>query len=88
MSLGTTYSSTIPVGGAASYKLWPVFTHSNGYWKCRDTFRGIFFWLEEGLKRWGYLGDLSMEEFIIGEENFDEGGAGFLSIFFLRTTKK
>ena len=30
MSLGTTYSPAVPVGGAASYKLWLVFTYSNG----------------------------------------------------------
>ena len=32
-----------------------------------------------GVEGRGY-GDLSMEEFIIGEENFHEGGAGFSSI--------
>ena len=25
--------------------------------------------------------DLSMEEFVLGEENFHEGGAGFLALF-------
>ena len=33
-----------PCGTATSYKLWPVLTYSNGYWKCTDIFRGIF-WL-------------------------------------------
>ena len=28
----------------------------------------------------GYEEDLSMEEFVMGEENFSEGGAGFSSI--------
>ena len=45
--------------------------------KCIDTFRGIFL-----VGVGGYAGELSMEEFFIGEENFHEGGAGFLSIFF------
>ena len=34
MSLGMTYSPTVPGGGAASCKLRPVFTYNNGYWKC------------------------------------------------------
>ena len=47
--------------------------------KRTDVFRGTF-------SRWGGLGegltwlDLSMEEFIIREENFHEGSAGFSSI--------
>ena len=49
--------------------------------KCTDVFRGTF-------SRWGGGGsgggvtweDLSMEEFIMREENFHEGGAGFSSI--------
>ena len=39
MSFGTTYSPAVHVGGAASYKLWPVFTYSNGTGKCTDVFR-------------------------------------------------
>ena len=48
--------------------------------KCTDVFRGTF-------SRWGGVGreevtweDLSMEEFIMREENFHEGAAGFSSI--------
>ena len=77
MSLGTTCSSTVPVGGAASYKLWPVFTHSNDYWEVYRRFQGIFLGWGEGV----IPGDLSMEELVMGEENFHEGGAGFCSIF-------
>ena len=33
ISLGTTYSLTVPMGGAASYKLWPLFTYTNCYWE-------------------------------------------------------
>ena len=36
---------------------------------------------EEGLRGWDYVGEISMEEFLMGEENFHEGGTGFLSIF-------
>ena len=28
----------VPVGRAASYKLWPVFTYSNGYWEVYRRF--------------------------------------------------
>ena len=37
------------------------------------------FWLGEGL-RGGVMWELSMEESLIGEENFHEGGAGFSSV--------
>ena len=38
MSLGMTYSPTIPGGGAASYKLWPVFTyHEKRNHQCNST---------------------------------------------------
>ena len=40
MSLGTTYSPTVPVGGATSYKLWPVPTYSNGDWEVYNRFQG------------------------------------------------
>ena len=39
--------------------------------KCTDVFRG-------GGVTWK---DISMEELLMGEENFNEGGAGFSSIF-------
>ena len=49
--------------------------------KCIGVFRGTFSrwggkWSEEGLT-WE---DLSIEDFIMWEENFHEGGAGFSSI--------
>ena len=47
--------------------------------KCTDVFRGIFGWRrdwEEG----DILGELSMEEFVIEEENFHEQSAGFSNI--------
>ena len=45
MSLETTYSPAVLVGGDASYKLWPVFTYSNGYWEVYRG-QGDFFGLE------------------------------------------
>ena len=47
--------------------------------KCTDVFRGIF-WLGEGLRRGGYVGELSIEEFVVGGEYFHEGSAGYSSI--------
>ena len=74
------YSPTVPGGGAASYKLRPVFTYSNGYWEVYRRFQGIFL-------VWGWcwgegdmLEDLSSEKYIMGEEKFNEKGAGFSSI--------
>ena len=50
--------------------------------KCTDAVRG-FFWFEgEGLTGGAYEGELTMEEFLMGEEKFPEEGAGFFSIFF------
>ena len=53
MSLGTTYSPTVPVGGATSYKLLPMLTYSNGYWEVYIRFQGDFR-LGEGLRRGVY----------------------------------
>ena len=47
--------------------------------KCTDVFRGIFGW-GEGFTRGDMLEELSIEEFLMGEENFHEGSAGFSSI--------
>ena len=51
MSLGMTYSPTLPGGGAASYKLRPVFTYNNGYWEVHSVFRGFFFGFGGGVER-------------------------------------
>ena len=50
--------------------------------KCTDVFRGIV-WFGGGFM-WE---DLSMEEFVMGEENFNKRGAGFSSII-KKTMKK
>ena len=65
------------MGVAASYKPWPVFTYSNGYWEVYRRFQGDFF-------GWGggYVGgELSMEEFFMGKENFHEGAQDSLAFF-------
>ena len=48
--------------------------------KCTYTFRGIF--LVGGLRGGGYMGEISMEECVMGEDNFHEGIAGFVYPFF------
>ena len=47
--------------------------------KCTGVFRRIF-WLGGGVEKRGYSGGASIEEFVMGEENFHEGSAGFTSI--------
>ena len=57
MSLGMTYSLTVPGGGAASYKFRQVFTYNNGYWEVYSHFQGIFFLvLRVVLRGGGYVG--------------------------------
>ena len=85
MSLGTTYSPAVPVGGAVSYKLWPVFTYSNGYWKVYRRFQGDFFGLEGRVG--GTWEDISLQELLMGKENFNEGGAVFSSIIWKNNEK-
>ena len=46
-------------------------------WKCTDVFRGIFFCLGSGLREGAMLEDFSLEECVMGEEKFNEKGAGF-----------
>ena len=48
--------------------------------KCTDVFRKIFLWWGRGLGYGFTWEDLSMDKFIMGEENFHEGGAEFSSI--------
>ena len=93
MSLGTTYSPAVPVGGAASYKLWPEFTYSNGYWEVYRRFSLGYFWF--GRESWGggYVGgSFHGGTSHGGEETFNEGGVGFSSmvrsLFFVPTNIK
>ena len=56
MYLGVTYSPTVPGGGAASYKLQPVFTYNNGYWEVYRRFQGDFFGFGGGAEGRGLCG--------------------------------
>ena len=87
MSLRLTYSPTVPGGGAASYKLWPVFTYNNGYLEVYKPFQEDF---SVGGRGWGEGAtweDLPMNQFVIREEGFHEGGAGFSSIILKKEWK-
>ena len=57
-----------------------MLTYSNGYWEVYRRFQEDFFGLGEGLRRGGYAGGTFHREFVMGEENFHEGRAGFTSI--------
>ena len=81
MSLGTTYSPTVPVGGATSYKLWPVFTYSNGYWEVYRRFQGDFL-VGGGVEGTGLCGVSFPWRNLSKGKKFYEGGAGLFSIFF------
>ena len=66
MSLGMTYSPTVPGGGAASYKIRPVFTYNNGYWEVYRRFQGDFLVLGVGLRGGGYVGGSFLGEICHG----------------------
>ena len=57
-----------------------MLTYSNGYWEVYRRFQEDFFGLGEGLRRGGYARGTFLREFVMGEENFHEGRAGFTSI--------
>ena len=58
--------------------------------KYTGVFRRIFFGLGEGLRRGGYAGGTFLREFVMGEENFHEGSAGYrlLALFKKKIIKK
>ena len=57
-----------------------MFAYSNGYWEVNRRFQGYFFLFGGGDLRGVTWEDLSLEELLMGEENFNEGGARFSSI--------
>ena len=83
-----THSLTVPGGGAASYKLCPVFTYSNGYWEVYRRFQGDFFGLGWGWGEGAMWEDLLLEEYVMGEEKFNEKGGGFSSITIKKKNEK
>ena len=58
-----------------------MFTYSNGYWEVYGRLQGDLFGLG-GRVEVGRVTreDLSMEKLLMGEETFNEGGAGFFCI--------
>ena len=81
MSLGTTYSPAGTVGGAASYKLWPVFAYSNGYWEVYRRFQGDFFWFG-GRVEGGLRGRIfQWRNVLLGKRLSMEGLQDFLALF-------
>ena len=55
-----------------------MLTYSNDYLEVYRRFQGDFFF-GGGVKRGGYVRGTFLDEFIMGEENFHEGSAGFSS---------
>ena len=82
-----TYSPAVSVGGAASYKLWPVFTYGNGYLEVYRRFQGDFFglggeWKEESRGR-----IFQWRKVLLGKRLSMEGAQEFLSLFKKKTIK-
>ena len=69
MYLGVTYSPAVPGGGAASYKLQPVFTYNNGYWEVYRRFQGDFFGFGGRVEGGGYVGGSFLGEICHGGKN-------------------
>ena len=66
--------------GAKSYKLWPVLTYSNGYWEVYRRFQGIFLVWGVGLRERAMWEDLSLEEYVMREENSMKRAQDFLAL--------
>ena len=73
---GDDLSPTVPGGGAARHKLWPMFTYSNGYWEVYRRYQGDFFGLGVEFRGGGYMGGSFLGGVFHGEEKFNEKGAG------------
>ena len=80
MSLGTTYFPTVPVGGAASYKLRPVFAYSNGYWEVYRRFQGDFLVRGGTEKRGICWGNFLSRNFSWGKKISMKGAQDFLAL--------
>ena len=57
-----------------------MLTYSNGYLEVHRRFQEDFLVGGRGFEEGDMLGELSIEEFVMGEENFHEGSTGFTSI--------
>ena len=84
MSLGMTHPPPPPqsLGEGLQVKIFDKGLHTvmvTG--KCTDVFRGDFFWVWMWSSGEGAIWeDLSLEEYFVEEEKFNEKGAGFSSI--------
>ena len=56
-------------------------------WKCTDVFQGGYYGLK-GCGEGAMWKDLSLEDYVMGPEKFDEGGAGFSRIIIKKTMTK
>ena len=56
--------------------------------KCTDVFRGIFLVWVWGWGEGARWEDLSLEKYVMGEEKFNEKGAGFSSIVIKKKRRK
>ena len=88
MSLGTTYSPSVPVGGAASYKFLPMFTYSNGYWEVYRRFQAGTFSFGGIFEGGGLPGRIFLwRNFSRGKRLSMEGAQDFLALFKKRMKK-
>ena len=85
--MGDDLPPTVPGGGAASYKLWPMFTYSNGYWEVYRRYQGDFFGLGVGFRGGGYMEGSFLGGIFLEEEKFNEKVAGFSIITIKKTMK-
>ena len=76
MSLGTTYSLTVQGEGLQVTKFDQCLGIVMVIGKCTDVFSGDFL-----VWRGVTFEDLSMEELVMGLDNFHEGSAGYSSTF-------
>ena len=80
MSLGMTYSPTIPGGGLQVTNFDQSLHIVMVIGKCTDVFRGILFCLGVGLRGGGYVGGSFLGGVGHGGKKFNEKGVGFSSI--------
>ena len=64
-----------------------MFTYSNGYWEVYRRYQGFFLVWVWGSGEGAIWEDLSLEEYFMGEEKFNEKGAGLSSITIKKTMK-
>ena len=81
MSLGMTYPPQSLGEGLQVTNFDQWFTYSNGYWEVYRRYQGDFFGLGVGFRGGGLYGRIfPWRNYFMGEEKFNEKGAGFSSI--------